>query len=215
MTETTPQPVLWYFADPMCSWCWGFSPVIEAIRNEYADRLQVALMLGGLRPGVAEPMAPSLRAEILHHWREVQARTGQPFRFEAALPEGFVYDTEPASRAVIAVAELAPSATFAYLKAVQSAFYADGRDVTQTGVLCDLAAALDVNPQDFARRFESESLRLKTRAHFETARKWGVRGFPTTLLQLGQSGHWLARGYRSHAELVTALDRWVAASGET
>ncbi|MDB5418474.1 MAG: dithiol-disulfide isomerase, partial [Phenylobacterium sp.] len=27
------EPHLIYFADPMCSWCYGFSPVIEEIRK--------------------------------------------------------------------------------------------------------------------------------------------------------------------------------------
>ncbi|HRK78884.1 MAG TPA: hypothetical protein PLQ95_10130 [Thiobacillus sp.] len=26
-------PFLWYFANPMCSWCRGFSPVIESVRT--------------------------------------------------------------------------------------------------------------------------------------------------------------------------------------
>jgi len=43
-------PILWYFADPMCSWCWGFSPVIETLRDEYRERMKTALVLGGLRP---------------------------------------------------------------------------------------------------------------------------------------------------------------------
>ena len=30
------EPHLIYFADPMCSWCYGFSPVIEDIRRTVA-----------------------------------------------------------------------------------------------------------------------------------------------------------------------------------
>lgn len=99
-------PVLWYFADPMCSWCWGFSPVIEAIREQYGDRLKIALMLGGLRPEVSTGMSQSECDEILQHWREVHARSGQTFSFDGAPVAGFVYDTEPASRAVISVGAL-------------------------------------------------------------------------------------------------------------
>jgi len=88
--------ILWYFADPMCSWCWGFSPVIETLRDEYRERMKTALVLGGLRPGTPAPMTMTERADILQHWRAVHARTGQPFRFDDALPDGFVYDTEPA-----------------------------------------------------------------------------------------------------------------------
>lgn len=105
---------LWYVADPMCSWCWGFSPVIEAIRREYGSRFEVELLLGGLRPGTQHPMPSAQREQILHHWRAVQQQTAQPFRFEGAMPEGFVYDTEPASRAVIAVSLINREAIFSF-----------------------------------------------------------------------------------------------------
>ncbi|MGF1548659.1 MAG: DsbA family protein [Thiotrichales bacterium] len=209
--ESPVAPTLWYFADPMCSWCWGFAPVIEAIRRDYADRLRVALILGGLRPGVTEPLAPTLRAEILHHWRDVHARTGQPFRFDGALPEGFVYDTEPASRAVVAVAELAPEQTFAYFKAIQAAFYADGRNVTEVDPLRDLAIDSGVDAQAFQAAFGSDIIRRKTRSHFEVARQRGVRGFPTTILHLNPSVHWLASGYRPYAEIASDLDSYLKA----
>ncbi len=32
-----PHPHLVYVADPMCSWCWGFSPVIDAIRERFGS----------------------------------------------------------------------------------------------------------------------------------------------------------------------------------
>jgi len=34
-------PRLWYFADPMCSWCRGFSPVIETPRGPWREPLDV------------------------------------------------------------------------------------------------------------------------------------------------------------------------------
>ena len=45
-----------YFADPMCSWCWGFAPVIEqTLRRRYGEAIPVRLVLGGLRPGPPSP----------------------------------------------------------------------------------------------------------------------------------------------------------------
>ena len=175
-------PILWYFADPMCSWCWGFSPVIETLREEYRDRMKIALVLGGLRHETAS-MTAAGRTEILHHWREVHARTGQPFRFEHALPEGFVYDTEPACRAVAAVGGLDPALIFPLFKAIQNAFYAGGHDVTQPGVLADLAAELGVDRYAFLPAFDSDAARAKTQAHFKQTRQAGVRGFPALILQ--------------------------------
>src|SRR5512141_2102520 len=146
-------PILWYFADPMCSWCWGFSPVIETLRDDYRERMKIALVLGGLRHETA-PMTAAQREDILHHWRAVQARTGQPFRFDNALPPGFVYDTEPACRAVVTVGGIEPSQIFAVFKAIQTAFSAEGRDVTQPGGLAELAVELGVAGERFVRDFE-------------------------------------------------------------
>ncbi len=202
-------PILWYFADPMCSWCWGFAPVMQALRDAYRERLQFALMLGGLRPGTQASMTAALRAEILHHWHAVAERTGQPFVFDGALPEGFVYDTEPACRAVVAVGELAPAVIFDYFHSVQHAFYAEGRDVTQATVLTDLAQRHGIGAATFLVCFESPAVQRKTRAHFERTRARGVRAFPTVVLQREAEQALLSTGYRPLAELQPLIEQWL------
>ena len=204
-------PLLWYFADPMCSWCWGFSPVIENVRDVYRDHLKIALVLGGLRPGETAPLTAAGREDILHHWHQVHARTGQPFRFDNALPDGFVYDTEPASRAVAAVGGIDPALIFPLFKAIQHAFYAEGRDVTQAGILADLAAALGADRQGFRQAFDSEAARARTQAHFRQARQAGVRGFPALILQQDTQLHSVSTGCQPLDAVRAALDAWLTA----
>ncbi|MDP1924120.1 MAG: DsbA family protein [Thiobacillus sp.] len=206
-------PILWYFADPMCSWCWGFSPVIEAVREAYHERLKIALVLGGLRPGTATPMTAAARDEILHHWHQVHARSGQPFRFDGALPDGFIYDTEPASRAVVTAGGIDPSQIFAMFKAIQTAFYAAGRDVTQPAVLAELAAGLGIDTAVFLHAFDSDAARAKTQAHFAQSRKAGVRGFPTLILQRGERIDRIADGYLPLDTVRAELDRLLLCPG--
>jgi putative protein-disulfide isomerase len=205
----TPTRILWYFADPMCSWCWGFAPVIDAIKQAYDDRLKVALMLGGLRPGTTESMKAAQRAEILHHWHAVQLRTGQPFTFEDAMPDGFVYDTEPPSRAVVAVAEINPEETFAYFKTVQAAFYVQQQDVTQTQVLAALAVLHHVPAPQFLDRFQADDVKAKTQMYFQRTQQAGVRGFPTVVLQDASGPRLLTHGYRPFDELQPQIDAWL------
>lgn len=205
-------PILWYVADPMCSWCWGFAPVIERIKAEYGERMKIALLLGGLRPGTTAPVTAAFRAEILHHWRDVQQRSGQPFAFEGALPDGFVYDTEPAARAVVTVGALAPDATFACFKAVQSAFYAGGRDVTRAEVLAGLAEPFGIERARFLDRFESDEMRQRTVMHFRRSRELGVQGFPTAILQNAAGYALLTSGWRPFEELAPQIDEWLASS---
>ena len=200
---------LWYLADPMCSWCWGFAPVIEAIRQNYSDRLNVELVLGGLRPGTKAPMGSAQHEEILHHWQAVQRQTGQPFRFEGALPEGFIYDTEPASRAVVAISAINPETTFPFFKAIQSAFYVEQADVTRPDVLALLAISVGVDAQHFLQVFESDATRSQTLAHFHKARLWGVHAFPTVIVQNEAGYSQLARGYCPLEHLRLQLDAWL------
>jgi putative protein-disulfide isomerase len=207
------DPVLWYFADPMCSWCWGFSPVIDAVREACRPRLKIALVLGGLRVGETAPQSVAQREEILHHWHQVHARTGQPFLFEGAMPEGFVYDTEPPSRAVLATGSLDTELIFPMFKSIQSAFYVKGRDVTQTETLADLAAGLGLEREAFLSAFDSVDAREKTLAHFKHARQAGVRGFPTLILQQGGKLHAITHGWQPLADIRATLDERLGVAG--
>lgn len=206
-----PEKVLYYFADPMCSWCWGFSPVIETLKKDFDKRLKIGLVLGGLRPMNTTPMTSIEREEVLHHWHEVQRRTGQEFRFESALPDGFIYNTEPPSRAVVVMGELMPSALFPFFKSIQSAFYTQGMDVTREDVLLNLSAGFDVDESQFKQLFRSEMIKEKTLAHFQMARRFGVRGFPTLILQEPSGYHLITHGYRDFDGLKPELTSLLAA----
>jgi putative protein-disulfide isomerase len=203
------KKILWYVADPMCSWCWGFMPVIERIRDEYGNGLKVELLLGGLRPGTKDSISAAQRQEILHHWHTVHRTTGQPFWFEGAMPEGFIYDTEPASRGVIAVSLINPLAVFPFFKAVQSAFYAAQQNVTDPIVLSQLAANAGLDAQQFLRTFESDTAKSLTLAHFQKTRQWGVHGFPSLIRQSGENYDLLAAGYCPYEELRLKLEEWL------
>ncbi len=198
-------PILWYFADPMCSWCWGFSPVIRQIRQHFDGQMNVALVVGGLRPGETSAMTPEQREEILHHWHEVEQRTGQRFGFEHALPEGFVYDTEPACRAVVTFGALNSEDRMAYLQAIQSAFYVENQNVTDKHTLARLASQFGLEKNRFVEQFDSGEMIARTRLHFEQARKAGVKGFPTLILQRDQDLEKLGSGYCDIEDLKERL----------
>jgi putative protein-disulfide isomerase len=205
-------PLLWYFADPMCSWCWGFAPTIETLRETYRQRLKIALVLGGLRSD-SIPQSHAQREEILHHWREVHARSGQPFRFEGAMPAGFVYDSEPPCRAVLTAGSLDAELTFPMYRTIQSAFYAEGRDVTRPDILADLAADLGLDRSAFMRAFDSDELRVRVKAHFSHARQAGVRGFPTLILQQGDKLHLVSHGWQPLAQIRSRLETQLDGAG--
>lgn len=205
MASATP-PLLWYFTDPMCSWCWGFTPVIEAVREEYRPRLDVELVLAGLHPGETEPISEIERHDIFREWRQVHERSGQSFDFEHAAPAGFICNSDPPCRAVLAAASLDEGLVFPMIKAIQSTFFAKGRDVTKTEVLADIAAELGLSRDAFLKAFESDAIRSKTQAQFIQTRQMSVRGLPALILQQGDEMHHICNSWQPLAKIRSELD---------
>lgn len=198
-----------YFADPMCSWCWGFAPVITAIESQFGQALPIRIIMGGLRPGTTEAMKAKDKTYISEHWQHVQKASGQPFDFSFFERDGFVYDTEPAARAVVAVRRLAPYSALAYLKFVQQSFYAEGRDVTDPDVLAELARDLGLDGAAVKAEWHSQRAIEETKADFTTSRKTGINGFPALLAgREGEPFKLVTTGYQSWEALEPALTRW-------
>ena len=145
---------LLYVNDPMCSWCWGFSPVFGEIVRRYQNQVTIQILVGGLRPGNTERFDEQRRAYILSHWHAVHERTGQPFNFTFQMDPAFTYNTEPPSRAVVVVRQLAPDKEYAFLQSVQEAFYVNNEDVTHEEILADLAGARGIDRAMFLEFFE-------------------------------------------------------------
>ena len=205
-----------YIADPMCSWCYGFGKTISELLADPRDAkpLQLALLMGGLRPFTTEPMAAGRADEIFGHWQHVHEASGLPFAQapNTALHEtGFVYDTEPASRATVAVRTLWPTHTWRYFKAVQEAFYADGKNVTRPEVLADVAQAQGLPRAEFAAAFASTAMRDATKGDFAQSQRWSITGFPALVAEHGDALHLVCRGYTPIATLRQSLSELLAA----
>jgi putative protein-disulfide isomerase len=181
-----------YFADPMCAWCYGFGPQLETFLAEMPG-MRLELTLGGLRPFNREPVTPAFREMLAAHWAQVRLESGLPVEPAAVAREGFAYDTEPASRAVVTCRHLAPQQALGFLKRVQHAFFAQGQDVTDTAVLADLAAAAGLDREAFLAAFGGQAMKDETNLDFSTSQQMGVTGFPT-----------LAAGYPSRQFFLVA-----------
>jgi len=175
---------LLYFADPLCSWCYGFGPELEKLLARHEDA-ELEMVMGGLRPFNRERMSEAFKAMLREHWRHVKEASGLAFSEAILGRDDFVYDTEPACRAVVTARALAPERAFAYLKAIQRAFYQEGRDMTDAGELADLAAAAGYNRAHFSEGFDAPAMRAATRNDFATSQSMDVAGFPTLALRHG------------------------------
>jgi putative protein-disulfide isomerase len=210
MPETEAGIEFVYFADPMCSWCYGFAPVIEAIGERFGEAVPIRLVMGGLRAGNTRPMRPADKDYIRDAWTRVAQASGQPFDFAFLDRDGFVYDTEPACRAVVTVRDLTPQRpALLFMHALQRAFYAEGRDITAPDEIVRVAGELGLEPDSFRQLFLSSEARLATVGDFRFAQEAGATGFPTLLMGSAAGGYVLVTsGFQPQQVILPALERW-------
>jgi len=196
-----------YIGDPMCSWCWGFSSVLQEIRKQFKDHLAFSVIVGGLRAGTSENLTENLKQYIRGHWTEVNKKTGQPFSFDFFNRSHFIYNTEPACRAVVTIRNLKPEAVFSYFESLHYSFYVENKDITTPAVLSDNAVKFGVNNEAFQRAFSSREIIDETSDDFETARRMGVFGFPSLVLKEAEKIIPVSNGYCTFEVLTSKLDK--------
>jgi len=200
---------LLYVMDPMCSWCWGFAPVAAALIDQARQAgVETRLVVGGLRTG-SSALDASTRRYILEHWQAVNEATGQPFQLDGAMPAGFVYDTEPACRALVTARSLDAERVWPLLALIQQGFYQRGEDVTLAPNLVAVAEQAGFDRSQFAAAFASTEQRVATAADFTWAQDLGIAGFPTLLAERKGQLALLTNGYQPLTSLEPLLGRWL------
>ena len=184
--------ILHYLYDPLCGWCYGAAPLVEAARA--IPGLSVELHGGGMMAGAnRQPVSEALRNYVMPHDHRIAVLTGQPFGdayFDGLLRDsGAVFDSAPPTTAILA-AEALGGRGADLLKRIQIAHYVEGRRIADPEVLAQLAADIGIDPAAFAAevaRQEGEAIQ----AHIAESRRLlgrvGGRGFPTFVLQQGDT----------------------------
>ena len=205
-------PELLYLHDPLCGWCYGLSPAINRLQTDFAGRLDVSVLCGGMVVGAdAGPIAETwdyIRQALGQVEAVTGVRFGEPFK---ALGEAgtYRYDSEPPSRAIVVFRQLtqAPARTVAFAHAVQQALFRDGLDLNQTATYAPLLVAFGVDAAEFARRWAAPETAQAARQEFAAVARLGVRGFPTAVVRVGEQGYVLARGYQSYEQPRAGLEQ--------
>jgi putative protein-disulfide isomerase len=174
--------------------------------------LPIRVVMGGLRPGTDQPMTAKAKTEIVGHWNHVHEATGLPFDAAVLEREGFVYDTDPAARAVVVVRRESEETAVRYLAAAQRAFYAENRDVTDGEVLADLAADFGLDREAFLAAWASEEAKQETWRDYAISHRAGVTGFPTLVGGPNAEGVFgvVTRGFAPGEQVLAVLRDWIS-----
>lgn len=207
---------LHYIYDPLCGWCYGSAPLVQAARE--IGGLRFVLHGGGMMAGAARQLASeSLRAFIMPHVGRITGMTGQ--RFSEAYTDGLLrdstamLDSEPPTAAILA-AEAAAGRGADMLAHMQKAHYIEGRALSDRAALASLAEDIGIARAVFDAEF-LKALGSAVQAHMADSRRLlarvGGQGFPTFALETPRglamldSSRWLGKPADWRAALETAI----------
>ena len=172
-----------YAYDPMCSWCYGFRDTWAGIKAELPEQVVVELRLGGLAPDDDTPMSDDMRNKLSSTWHRIQDLCQVPFDHsywkQQPNPPRTTYIAGRAVRAAqsLGVAEMD------MVRAIQDAYYQQGRNVWQSEVLIQLAEDLGLDRTNFSIALQSDDIFQAHQAEVQATYELGIQGYPSLVWQ--------------------------------
>jgi putative protein-disulfide isomerase len=194
----------------MCSWCWGFAPVISSIHKDFRNEAPLSIVVGGLHANDDFVMSKDYKSNIRHHWEDVNKATGAVFDYQFFARDNFILGTEPACRAVVTARQIKPDIALPFYELISRSFYSENKDTTSLETFKELAENFNIDPNEFDQRFNSEQVKVETHSDFQFSKKLGVTGFPTLLAKEGEKLALLTTGYQPYQNLKSKIKDWLS-----
>lgn len=202
---TSDKPALIYVLDPMCSWCWAFSPVYQQIKAHY-PQLNHQILLGGLAPDNNEPMPESHQHYIQGIWRNIEQRTGVSFNHDFWSECQPRRSTYPACRAVMVAREQSDELAGQMLKVIQQAYYQQAKNPSNLSTLQACAQQVGLSEPFFTEQMQQLWDNSALEEEVDFVQGLGVQGFPTLILKNDQQWLALPIDYSAPDQVYAAVD---------
>ena len=207
------QPTIYYCYDAYCGWCYGFSPVMKRITEEYKGQIAFDVLSGGMILPEEPTHFGALAQYIQTAHKQVEELTGvqfgKDFLWHVFNPEDtdwFPDSTKPAI-ALCIFKEYFPDNAIQMASDLQYALNYEGRDLTDDEAYRHLLHQYGIPEEDFYAKLKSEE--YKEKAHYEMAlvRQLKVTGYPTVLMQVSDSKFYLlVQGYTDYETLKRRVE---------
>lgn len=205
------KPKVIYVYDPMCGWCYGFSPVIKDVENELKGNFDFEILSGGMVIGDREGPIGDFADYILSAYKRVESTTGikfgEPYLELLKKKEYFTSSLKP-SIALSYVKEIKPEIAISFAHDMQRLFYFDGKLLHLIESYLPLIEKYTLDKEAFFNALSSDEFKNKAFSDFNTSRQLGVSGFPTVLVLKNGKYQVISSGYTSKKELIKALERF-------
>lgn len=203
-----------YCYDAWCGWCYGFSPVIRKIAEEYKDRLGIEVLSGGMIFDEDPQHIKGIASYVQSAYKTVESTTGiefgKDFLWHIFNPDQSDWHPESTTPAIALCIfkEYHPDQAVQIASDFQYALNYEGRDLTDKEAYRHLLEKYGIPPDEFFEKLRSEKYKEDAYYEFALVKQLQVSGFPAVLMQVSDSKFFLiSRGYTDYETLKARIDK--------
>ena len=210
---TSKESIIQYISDPMCPWCFAFTPIFDRIKKEFENNFRFTYIAGGLRLRPDEPpMDEEFKDMLCGYWETVEMETGHKFDIALVDNMNFAFNTEPVCRAMVTFRHLYPDQLFGFEKQLQKAFYQEGSDITNPETLKNIVLNMKLDPNNFDQVYNSEAIDDLLEQDIIYTKSFDKPLLPMIVIQQGVDKILIMKGYSEHKIVSKSLDSFLSGS---
>ncbi len=199
------KPTLIYCYDAYCGWCYGFSPVIKKIAEQYKNELYMEVLSGGMMIGDGAMPIEKIGPYIQSAYKRVEELTsikfGEDFLWHIHNPDksDWVMNSEKPAIALCVFKEYFPDQAILFATDLQYALNYEGRDLDDDEAYRHLLQKYKISETEFYAKLKSNEFKEKAHYEFALCKHLQVTGFPQVLLQQSDSKFYLiSKGFSDY-----------------
>ncbi len=204
------KPKIIYIYDAICGWCFGFSPVMAKFAENYADRVDITVVSGGLKLGDGVGTISEIAAFLKDAYLDVEEETGVKFGeafINGPLEDGsMVLNSLPPAIALSIMKERYPEKALAFAGMLHKMIYIDGIGPENYAAYGTYAEKLGFDEAEFYAKMLDPRYLEKAEQDFAYAKSLGVRSYPTLLIENEGKVEKLFGGYVPYERLTSIVD---------
>lgn len=208
------NPVLIYCYDAYCGWCYGFSPVIKRIAEQYQDRMEADVLSGGMILPEKPTHIGLAAGYIAKAYKNVEDLTGIKFGSDYLWhihnpgDSDWYPNSEKPAIAMCIFKEFYPARAVAFAADLQYALHYEGRDLTDDEAYLHLLEKYSIQPEIFYEKLASDEYKEMAYYEFSLMKQLQVTGYPCVFVQTGDlKFNMVARGYTDYETLKDRIDK--------
>ena len=202
-----------YCYDAYCGWCYGFSPVIKKIFEDYKELFEFEVLSGGMIITEEAKHIEVTAGYIQQAYKVVEEHTGIKFGSDylwhinhPELSDWYPNSEKPAI-ALCIFKEFYPERQIEFAADLQYALHYEGRDLCDDEAYRHLLEKYSIQPETFYSKLKSEEYKERAYYEFALCKQLQVTGYPAVLVQINETKfHLLARGFTPFEELKERIE---------